>query len=303
MIFSAPESLFYEFDCGAKMATIVTSKDRKVELGEGLPTAIIGQRINPAGKERLTHDFSKGKLDVLVEETLSQKEAGADILDVNVAASGVDEAIILPKAVLKVLEITGLPVCIDSSNAEALKKALEVYPYKALVNSVTGQKKSLRSVLPLVREFGVCVVGLSMDDSGIPKTADRRFDVAKSIVEAAESYGIPREDIVVDCLCLAQATQENSAAVTLETLRRVSRELGVATVLGISNISFGMPDRKVINLYFLSQAISQGLNAAIVDPTVEGVVETILASDFLAGRDSYGKRYLKHYREKGKSTD
>lgn len=283
------------------MATIVTSKDRKVEFGEGLPTVIIGERINPTGNKRLAEDFSQGKFDVLIQEALSQKEAGADILDVNVAASGVDETTILPKAVLKILEVSGLPVCIDSSNPEALKKALEVYPYKALVNSVTGQEKPLKAVLPLVKKFGASVVGLTMDDSGIPKTADKRFDVAKRIIEVAESYGIPKEDIVIDCLCLAQAAEANSGVVTLETLTRVSRELRVATVLGVSNISFGMPDRKIINLTFLSQAISQGLNAAIVDPTIEGVVETILASDFLAGRDSYGRRYLKYYREKRKA--
>ncbi len=282
------------------MAIIVTSKNRKVEFGKGLPTAVIGERINPTGKKKLAEDLSKGKFDVLVQEALSQKEAGADILDVNVAVSGVDETTILPKAVLKVLEVSGLPVCIDSSNPEALKKALQVYPYKALVNSVTGQEKSLKAVLPLVKKFGASVVGLTMDDSGIPQTADKRFAVAKRIIEVAESYGIPREDFVIDCLCLTQATETNSAVVTLKTLTRVSRELGVTTVLGVSNISFGMPDRKIINLSFLSQAISQGLNAAIVDPTIEGMVETILASDFLAGRDSYGKRYLKYYREKVK---
>lgn len=283
------------------MATIVDSKDRKVEFGEGLSTVIIGERINPTGKKRLSEDFSQGKFDVLAQEALSQKEAGADILDVNVAASGVDEITILPKAVLRVLEVSGLPVCIDSSNPEALKRALEVYPYKALVNSVTGQEKSLKAVLPLVKKFGASVVGLTMDDSGIPKTADRRFDVAKRIIEVAISYGIPKEDIVIDCLCLAQAAETNSAVVTLEALARVSRELGVATVLGVSNISFGMPHRKIINLSFLAQAISQGLNAAIVDPTIKGVVETILASDFLAGKDSQGKRYLKCYREKVKT--
>jgi len=284
-----------------RMATIVTSKNRKVEFGKGLPTTVIGERINPTGKKKLAGDLSEGKFDVLVQEVLSQKEAGADILDVNVAASGVDETTILPKAVSKVLEVSGLPVCIDSSNPEALKKALEVYPYKALVNSVTGQEKSLKAVLPLVKKFGVSVVGLTVDDRGIPQTADKRFDVAKRIIEVAESYGIPKEDIVIDCLCLAQAAETNSAVATLEALARVSRELGVATVLGVSNISFGMPDRKIINLSFLAQAISQGLNAAIVDPTIKGMVETILASDFLAGRDSYGKRYLKYYREKGKA--
>jgi len=283
------------------MATIVSSKDRKVEFGEGLPTVIIGERINPTGKKKLAEDLSRGKLDVLIQEALSQKEVGADILDVNVGASGIDETILLPKAVLKALEVSGLPVCIDSSDPEALRKALEVYPYKALVNSVTGQEKSLKAVLPLVKKFGASVVGLTMDDSGIPKTEDKRFDVAKRIIEVAESYGIPKEDVVIDCLSLAQAAERNSGVVTLEALRRVSRELGVATVIGVSNISFGMPNRKIINLSFLSQVISQGLNAVIVDPTIEGVVETILASDFLAGRDSYGRRYLKYYREKGKS--
>jgi len=283
------------------MAAVITHKNRKIEFGEGLPTVIIGERINPTEKKRLAHDLSKGKFDVLIQEALSQKKAGADILDVNVAAPGADETILLPKAVSKVLEVSGLPVCIDSSNPEALKKALEVYPYKALVNSVTGQEKSLKAVLPLVKKFGASVVGLIMDDKGIPKTVDKRFEVAKRIIETAKSYGIAKEDIVIDCLCLAQAAEPDSGVVTLETLRKVSRELGVATVLGVSNISFGMPDRKIINLSFLAQAISQGLNAAIVDPTIEGVVETILASDFLAGRDSYGKRYLKYYREKVKA--
>jgi len=283
------------------MAAVITHKNRKIEFVEGLPTVIIGERINPTGKKRLAHDLSKGKFDVLIQEALSQKKAGADILDVNVAAPGADETILLPKAVSKVLEVSGLPVCIDSSNPEALKKALEVYPYKALVNSVTGQEKSLKAVLPLVKKFGASVVGLIMDDKGIPKTVDKRFEVAKRIIETAKSYGIAKEDIVIDCLCLAQAAEPDSGVVTLETLRKVSRELGVATVLGVSNISFGMPDRKIINLSFLAQAISQGLNAAIVDPTIEGVVETILASDFLAGRDSYGKRYLKYYREKVKA--
>jgi len=283
------------------MAAVITHKNRKIEFVEGLPTVIIGERINPTEKKRLAHDLSKGKFDVLIQEALSQKKAGADILDVNVAAPGADETILLPKAVSKVLEVSGLPVCIDSSNPEALKKALEVYPYKALVNSVTGQEKSLKAVLPLVKKFGASVVGLIMDDKGIPKTVDKRFEVAKRIIETAKSYGIAKEDIVIDCLCLAQAAEPDSGVVTLETLRKVSRELGVATVLGVSNISFGMPDRKIINLSFLAQAISQGLNAAIVDPTIEGVVETILASDFLAGRDSYGKRYLKYYREKVKA--
>jgi len=146
------------------------------------------------------------------------------------------------------------------------------------------------------------VIGLTMDNTGIPKTGDMRFDVAKRIVETAEYYGITKEDIVIDCLCLARAAEPNSGFVTLEALGKISRELGVATALGISNISFGMPNRKIINLSFLSQAISQGLNAAIVDPTVEGVVETILAADFIVGRDSHGMRYLRYYREKVKKS-
>jgi len=284
------------------MATIITYKDRKIEFGKGLPTVIIGERINPTGKKRLAEDLAKGKFDILLQEAISQKEAGADILDVNVAASGLDETILLPKAVLKVLEVSELPICIDSSNPEALEKALEVYPYKALVNSVTGQEKSLKAVLPLVKKFGASVIGLTMDNTGIPKTGDMRFDVAKRIVETAEYYGITKEDIVIDCLCLARAAEPNSGFVTLEALGKISRELGVATALGISNISFGMPNRKIINLSFLSQAISQGLNAAIVDPTVEGVVETILAADFIVGRDSHGMRYLRYYREKVKKS-
>lgn len=281
------------------MPTIVTGKDCEVKFGPGLPTVLIGERINPTGRKKLAARLATGGLDIVKEEAISQKLAGAEILDVNVGAPGVKEKTVLPRAVEMALEATGLPICIDSANVEAIKAVLSIYPYKALINSVTGEDKSLDTILPIVRESNAAVIGLTMDEKGIPKTASTRVEIAQKIADRAESYGIEREDVVIDCLALAAGADPTSALVSLETLRIVTNELSLSTAMGISNISFGMPERKIINNTFLSMAIEAGLSAAIVDPTHDAVVYTVLSSNLLTGKDEYARRLLSFYREKG----
>ena len=280
------------------MVTIVTGRDCQVKFGLGLPTVIIGERINPTGRKKLAEELKEGKLNIVEEDAKKQAEAGADIIDINVGAVGVNEEEMLPRAVKKVIEVTSRPICIDSANPDAIKKALEVYSYKILINSVNGEEKSMEKILPLVKESGSAVVCLTMDEKGIPNDSSTRVDIAKKVIQRAESLGIPREDIVVDCLAMAAATDSNSARVTLETLMRVTEEFGVSTTMGASNISFGMPNRPLLNISFLSMAILNGLTAPIVDPLTVGLLEAIRAADFLAGRDPYGMNYISMYRKK-----
>jgi len=277
--------------------TLLTSKNVKVKFGTGFPTAIIGERINPTNKKDLANELREGRFDLLIKEAIKQKEAGADILDINVGADGVNEEDILPEAVKLVSEVTGLPICIDSSNSKAIEKALKIYPYKALINSTTGEDSKLEIILPMAKKYNAAVICLAYDEDGISNDPITRIKVAEKIIEKAKYYKLPIEDIVIDCVALSSGVDSNFANVTLETIKKVSNELCVSTVLGISNISFGMPMRDDLNLSFLSMAIANGLSAAIVDPTKEGVVEKILAADYLNGRDKYGKRFISHYRK------
>ncbi|MBI2955539.1 MAG: dihydropteroate synthase [Chloroflexi bacterium] len=283
--------------------TTITSAQGEITFGVRLPTLIVGERINPSNRKKLAQELVEGKLEILAEEARIQTAAGAHVLDVNIGTPGVDEVAMLPRAVQKVFEVSRLPICIDSSNPEALIAALKVYPHKALVNSVTAEERSLSAILPAVKEFGAAVVGVVTNDGGVPASLEARFGAAVRIVDAALAHGIQREDIVIDCLALAAAVDAEAATVTLEAVRKVTVELGVSTILGVSNVSFGMPDRPAINDSFLSMAIAAGLTAAIVDPTVKGVVSTICAADFLAGRDGYGRRYLANYRKRKREEE
>lgn len=278
------------------MPTIITGKEREVKFGPGLPTVIIGERINPTGHKKLAARLAEGDLGIVEQEASRQKLAGAEILDVNVGAPRVNEESLLPRAMERVLEVTGLPVCIDSANAQALKNALEICPYKPLINSVTGEEKSLDNILPLVRSYNTAVVGLTLDEKGIPKTTSDRVEIARKIADRAESYGIPPEDLVIDCLALAASADPTTALISLEAVRTITNELSLSTTMGVSNISFGMPERLAINNSFLAMAIEAGLSAAIVDPTNSSLVYTVLSSNFLTGKDEYANRFLSYYR-------
>ncbi len=283
------------------METILSSKSKTVIISPERPTVLIGERINPTGKKRLAAALMEGNLEPVRTEAVAQVEAGADVLDVNVGATGVDEVELLPAAVRLVMETVDVPLCIDSANPEALRAALTVYkemaPHgKPLINSVNGEEARLERVLPLVAEYGAAVIGLTMDDDGIPATARKRLAIAHKIVARAESVGIPRQDIVIDCLALAVGADSQAGRVALDAIRMVQEELGVNLTLGVSNVSFGLPERELINLAFLAMTIQQGVNCPIVD--VAKVRPTVLAADLLLGRDEYAMRYIKAYRKR-----
>jgi len=286
------------------MDTILKGMKTKVVIGDGRPTAMLGERINPTGKKKLAAALAAGDLEVVRQEALAQVEAGAHILDVNVGAAGVDEADLLPKAVKLVLETVDVPVAIDTADGQAMAAALATHKElnpdgKVLINSVNGEEASLARVLPLVAEYGAAVIGLAMDDDGIPETPEKRLAVATKIVERAEGLGIGREDILIDCLALTVGADSQAGWITLEAIRMVREELGVNMALGASNVSFGLPERETINGVFLGMAIARGLNCPIVDAAKVG--HYILAADLALGRDDYAMRYLKAYRKRKKA--
>jgi 5-methyltetrahydrofolate--homocysteine methyltransferase len=284
--------------------TTLRSTGEAVAIAPDLPTVLIGERINPTGRRRLAAALAEGNLDLVRTEAEAQVAAGADVLDVNVGAAGIDEMSLLPQAVRTVMDTVGVPVCIDTANPQALRAALRTHAELApegtpLVNSVTGEEPRLNAVLPLVAEFGAAVVGLTMDDGGIPSTAEERLAVACRIVERAEGFGIPRHRVIIDCLALAVGADSAAASVCLQAVRLVREELGLNLTLGASNASFGLPDRDAVSCAFLAMSIQSGVNCPIVDAAK--VRPTILATDLLLGRDPFARRYIRAYRERQKS--
>jgi 5-methyltetrahydrofolate--homocysteine methyltransferase len=279
------------------METFLTAKNKEVRFGLELPTVIIAERINPTGRKALAEELKEGCLSIVEKDAISQANAGAHIMDVNVGAVGVDEVEMLPKAIKKVMEVSDLPICIDSADPKAIKAALDIYPYKALINSVNGKEESMEEILPLVKESGSAVVCLTMDESGISNDPDKRFEIAKKIITRAESMGIKREDIVVDPLVMSAATDVKSAKITLAAMQMITKEFGVSTTCGASNISFGMPNRDLLNIHFLTMLVLNGLCAPITDPLIRGLTEALRAADFLAGKDPYGMNYISMYRK------
>lgn len=274
------------------LESTVASATKTVVIGSSRPLVIIGERINPTGRKELAASLGTGNLDLVRSEAILQVEAGAHILDVNVGVSGIDEAKMLKEAVLAIQEVTDVPLCIDSALPKALASALGVYKGKALVNSVNGEKHKLEQVLPLVREHNAAVIGLTMDDNGIPKKAEKRLEIARLIVERAGEIGIPKEDIIIDPLAMAVSADDQSGLETLRALQLIRDELGVNQTLGLSNISFGLPERASVNAIFLSMAVLNGLTCPIADPTVWDMAKAALLSDLLLGRDTYCMHYL-----------
>jgi 5-methyltetrahydrofolate--homocysteine methyltransferase len=283
------------------LETTVSSATREVIIGGGRPTVLIGERINPTGKKRLAEALRAGSLDVAREEAIAQVAAGADILDVNVGATGVDEITMLPLAVQAVAEVVDVPLCLDSRKVEALAAALAVCPGRPIVNSVTGEESSLEEVLPLVKEFGVPVIGLTLDEKGIPAEAGARLEIAYRIVERAEAIGIPREDVIIDCLTLSLGANVKAGLATLEATRRVRDELGVHQTQGASNISHGLPNRPVLTGAYLAMAVEAGLTCPTVD--VAQVRLAILSADLVLGRDNYAMRFISAFREAQKAAE
>lgn len=277
------------------METKISSAGREVIISDTAPTILIGERLNPTGKKRLQEALKSRDDDYIKELATSQVDAGADILDVNVVTPGVDEITVLPRVLELVMNTVEAPLCIDINNTAALKGALEVYEGKALVNSVSLEEASFHEVLPLVSEYGAAVIGLTIDDEGIPKEAGKRVEIAHRLVEKAAEYGIPKEDVIMDCLCLTVGSDSNAAVETLEAIRRVRDELDVNQTLGASNISFGLPNRLLLNQTFLAIAVAAGVTCPTVN--VAHVCSTIRAVDLVLGRDRFAMRYIQEYRK------
>ncbi len=255
----------------------------------------IGERINPTGKKRFQQALLNDDLDYIVDVAIAQVDAGAQILDVNVGYPGVDEKTMLPRVVKKLQESIDVPQQLDSTNAQALEAALRVYNGKPAVNSVNGEEKSLKTLLPIVKKYGAAVVGLALDEKGLPHTAQERLEIAKRILCAAERIGIPHEDVFIDCLTLTVSAQQDQAEETLAALRLVRDELHLQTVLGVSNISFGLPYRLLMTQTFLIRALSNGLTLPIINPNQKEIMDAIAAYRAISGEDEGCKSYVERF--------
>jgi 5-methyltetrahydrofolate--homocysteine methyltransferase len=277
------------------MDTVLQSRSRTVTIGPEQPFCIIGERINPTGRKRFAEELRGGDLSAVVVDTEAQAEAGADVLDVNAGIPLVDEAELLQQMLTTIQANTDLPLCIDSSVIEALEAGLSVYEGKALVNSVTGEDERLEEILPLVAKHGAAVIGLANDETGIPETPQQRLEIATKIVKAAGDHGIPPSDVVIDPLAMTVGADTEAVSTTLEAIRLIRAELGVNMSLGASNVSFGLPQRHVLNAAFMPMAMAAGLTSAIMS-TAPVCVESVRAADLLLGHDPWGASWIAAHR-------
>ena len=259
---------------------------------------VVGERINPTGKKRFQQALREGDMNYVLEQAVSQAEAGAQVLDVNVGAPGVDEPVLMEQVVKALQSVTSLPLQLDSSNVEALARGLRVYNGKPIVNSTNGEPEKLAAILPLCKRYGAAIVGLAIDEKGIqPKAADR-VAIARRITEAALAAGIPREDIYIDCLTLTASAQQEDVLATVQALEACKKELGVRTVLGVSNISFGLPCRTYLNTTFLTMAMYAGLDLAIMNPSSEEMMAAVYAYNVLTNRDRQSTKYIERFADR-----
>ena len=273
-------------------ASRLCSPVRCVEVGG---VTVVGERINPTGKKRLQQALREGDSAYACAQAVAQAEAGAELLDVNAGLPGIDEAATLERLVQQIQAVTDLPLQLDSTDPAALERALRVYNGKPVVNSVNGEQKSLDTILPLCKKYGAAVVGLTLDEHGIPPTAEGRLAIARRIAAAADDAGIPREDVYIDCLTLTVSAEQDAAAETLRALALCKRELGVRTVLGVSNISFGLPCRGYMNTAFLTLAMQAGLDLAIMNPNTPEMMAAVRAYRVLTGQDARCAAYVEAY--------
>ena len=278
-------------------ATFLSSRSGWAIVGAGNSTAIIGERINPTGKKLYSQELQEGKVAYIRREALEQVQAGAALLDVNVGAPGIDEPSAMQRAVFCVSGAVGAPLVLDSSNPAALEAGLQSADGKVLINSVSGEAKSLKRVLPLAKKYGAAIVGLALDKKGIPETAEGRLAVARRIRNAARRLGIPDHDIIIDCLTLTVSAEQKRAAESLRAIRLVKQKLGLSTVLGVSNISFGLPQRPLISSAFFAMAMEAGLDAAIINPKDKPMMDSWRSAMVLLNRDHQAAAYIEAYRD------
>lgn len=275
--------------------TVIASFSRTVEIGRAARPVIIGERINPTGKKRFKQALVDHDIDYIVDQGLQQEDAGADVLDVNVGTPEINEVELLDEVVCRLQSVLALPLQIDTSNPEAMERALRHYNGKALINSVNGKQEVMAEVFPLVKKYGGVVVALALDEGGIPDNADDRIRIAEKIYQTAAEYGIRREDIVIDGLCMTVSSDPRSALVTLETIRRIRDELGGSSILGVSNISFGLPARELINAYFFEMALQNGLSCAIINPNNKAMMQAYRAFCALTNQDENFQNFITAY--------
>lgn len=282
------------------LTTTVSLKGKIVEIARDKPTVIIGERINPTGRKKVLQALQANDFDSVRQDAINQVAAGARILDVNAGVPGADEVALLSTVLQEVMAVADVPLAIDTANPQALKAALQLYDGKALINSTNGEEKSLAAVLPIAKEYGAAVIGLCMDDQGIPATPQDRLSVAGKIIDRALQIGIPLEDIVIDPLAMTMGADAQAGRITLETIALVVTTFGVNITMGASNVSFGLPDRKYVNAAYIAMAIYAGLTCPITNPLVTEVSTAVLAADLALGRDDYGMNWIKAYRKRSR---
>ncbi len=288
-------------DKTTNLTTIVSSETEEVKINRELPTVIIGERINPTGRKSLQEQLRQGDFSLVKKDAAAQVEAGAAILDVNAGVPKADEPQLIVEMMQQIREVTQVPLCIDTANPKALEAALKNYKGKALVNSVNGEEAKLEAVLPLIKNYGAAVIGLTTDDDGIPDTVEKRLKITEKIIDRATGMGIAVEDIIIDPLALSLGAESEAGKTALESITAISKRFGVNITLGCSNISFGMPDREAINAVFLAMAIGSGLTCPITNPLHEEMNKAILAADLCMGRDEFATNWIGAYRKRKKA--
>lgn len=278
------------------MKTILKSRSQEVIIDTEGPVVIIGESINPTRRKKLVTTLSENNFEFVHELAMSQIEAGADVLDVNVGYPGVDDESLLPETVKSIQEKFDIPLCLDSPNPKAIEAALKVAEGKCLINSVNGEKKSLQAILPLAKTYGAAVIGLVMDDDGITHDPEKRFKIAEKILKRAIKMGIKEEDVIIDPLAMAISADPNACLVTLETIKLVHDRLGLNITQGASNISFGLPNRDVLNSAHMILSIWNGLTCPITNPNK--ITALVRAADLIRGRDDFAMRFIEYFQSR-----
>ncbi len=281
------------------MRTILKGISKEVVIDTDGPVVIIGECINPTRRKKLVSTLQAGDFSYVLELAASQIKAGADVLDVNVGFPGVDDEKLLPETVLAIKSKFDIPLCLDSPNPKAIEAALKVAGGKCLINSVNGEERSLGAILPVAKEYGAAVIGLSMDDDGITHEPEKRLRIAEKIIERAIQAGLSEEDVVIDPLAMAVSADPRACIVTLETIKLVHNKLGANITLGASNISFGLPGREELNASFMTLSILYGLTCPIANP--EKITSIIRATDLILGHDDYAVRFVEYFQSQDSS--
>ena len=279
------------------MKTVLSSKTRTIVLGPDEPFVIIGERINPTNRKKLAEELRRFDFSRVKSDAIAQVKAGAHMLDVNAGIPGADEPGMLKGAVQAVMEVVDAPISIDSSTPEALEAALPAYAGKALVNSVTGEDEVLERLLPLVKKHGAAVIGIANDDTGISNDPHERLRIARKIVERAADHGIPKEDVIIDPLCMPIGANHDFGRITFETMRLIRESLGVNMSVGAGNVGFGLPDRPPLTASFILLGMQMGLTASITNALEPEIFKMILAGDLMLGRDPFGRKCNAHFRK------